>query len=100
MPEAVRVQVQARNLVAGAVADVAARWQACVGGFGQQDVVGTGDVLADCAMLGDQGFGLTFDAKRYFIDTTARWYVGNTLAIETEHKLDPWVISAGLSYRF
>jgi len=50
--------------------------------------------------LGDDGFGLTFDAKRYFIDTTARWYVGNTLAIETEHKLDPWVLSAGVSYRF
>jgi outer membrane protein len=50
--------------------------------------------------LGDDGFGLTFDAKRYFIDTTARWFVGNTLAIETEHKLDPWVISAGVSYRF
>jgi outer membrane protein len=50
--------------------------------------------------LGDDGFGLTFDAKRYFIDTTARWFVGNTLAIETEHKLDPWVLSAGVSYRF
>lgn len=50
--------------------------------------------------LGDQGFGLSFDAKRYFIDTTARWFVGNTLAIETEHKLDPWVLSAGVTYRF
>lgn len=50
--------------------------------------------------LGDKGFGLSFDAKRYFIDTTARWYVGDTLAIETEHKLDPWVVSAGISYRF
>jgi outer membrane protein len=50
--------------------------------------------------LGDKGFGLTFDAKRYFIDTTARWFVGNTLAIETKHKLDPWVLSAGVSYRF
>jgi outer membrane protein len=50
--------------------------------------------------LGDQGFGFSLDVKRYFIDTTARWYVGNTLAIETEHKLDPWVISAGVSYRF
>ena len=50
--------------------------------------------------LGDDGFGITFDAKRYFIDTTARWRVGNTLAIETEHKLDPWVLSAGVSYTF
>lgn len=31
---------------------------------------------------------------------TARWYAGSTLAIQTEHKLDPWVLSAGLSYRF
>ena len=47
-----------------------------------------------------KGLGISVDVKRYFIDTTARWFVGNTLAIETEHKLDPWVISAGLSYRF
>lgn len=50
--------------------------------------------------LSDNGFGLSVDVKRYFIDTTARWFVGNTLAIETEHKLDPWVISAGIAYRF
>lgn len=50
--------------------------------------------------VGDQGFSLSVDVKRYFIDTTARWYVGNTLAIETVHKLDPWVISAGVAYRF
>ena len=50
--------------------------------------------------LGEAGFGLSIDVKRYFIDTTARWFVGNTLAIETEHKLDPWVISAGVAYRF
>lgn len=54
---------------------------------------------ADIA-IGDQGLGLTVDAKRYFVDTTARWYAGDTLAIETEHKLDPWVLSAGVSYRF
>ncbi len=50
--------------------------------------------------LNDTGLGLSVDVKRYFIDTTARWFVGNTLAIETEHKLDPWVISAGVAYRF
>jgi outer membrane protein len=50
--------------------------------------------------VNDKGLGISVDVKRYFIDTTARWFVGNTLAIETEHKLDPWVISAGLSYRF
>lgn len=50
--------------------------------------------------LSDDGFGISLDAKRYFVDTTARWYAGDTLAIETEHKLDPWVLSAGVSYRF
>jgi outer membrane protein len=50
--------------------------------------------------LNDKGLGLSLDVKRYFIGTTARWFVGNALAIETEHKLDPWVISAGFAYRF
>lgn len=50
--------------------------------------------------INDKGFGLALDAKKYFVDTTARWYVGNTLAIQTTHKLDPWVLSAGVSYRF
>lgn len=50
--------------------------------------------------FGESGFGITLDAKRYFIDLTAQWFAGDTLAIETEHKLDPWVVSAGLSYSF
>ncbi len=50
--------------------------------------------------LNDEGFGLSVDAKHYFVDTTARWFAGDTLAIETDHELDPWVISAGVSYRF
>lgn len=50
--------------------------------------------------LGEDGFGITLDAKRYFIGTTAQWYVGDTLVIETEHNLDPWVVSAGVAYRF
>ena len=50
--------------------------------------------------VGDSGFGITVDAKRYFIDTTAQWFAGDQLVIETEHELDPWVLSAGVSYRF
>lgn len=50
--------------------------------------------------LNDRGLGLSLDAKRYFIDTTARWYAGQTVAIETRHTLDPWVLSAGLAWRF
>ncbi|WP_298471394.1 OmpW family outer membrane protein [uncultured Erythrobacter sp.] len=50
--------------------------------------------------VGDDGFGVSLDAKRYFIGTTARWFVGETLVIENDHNLDPWVLSAGVSYRF
>lgn len=50
--------------------------------------------------VSENGFGITLDAKRYFVDTTASWYAGNTLAIQTEHKLDPWVLSAGVSFSF
>lgn len=50
--------------------------------------------------VSDNGFGVTLDAKRYFIGTTARWFVGDTLVIENDHNLDPWVLSAGISYRF
>lgn len=50
--------------------------------------------------IGEKGLGVSLDAKKYFVGTTARWYAGNTLAIETEHELDPWVLSAGLAWRF
>lgn len=50
--------------------------------------------------IGDSGFGLSLDAKRYFVDTTARWYAGDTLEIQTKHSLDPWVLSAGIAKRF
>ncbi|MBK6800008.1 OmpW family outer membrane protein [Novosphingobium sp.] len=50
--------------------------------------------------LNDRGLGFSLDAKRYFVDTTASFYAGNTLALRTDHSLDPWVVSGGLSYRF
>lgn len=50
--------------------------------------------------LGDNGLALSMDAKRYFVGTTARWFAGDTLAIETDHDLDPWVLSAGVAWRF
>lgn len=50
--------------------------------------------------LNDKGLGLSIDAKRYFIDTTARFRAGTITLLETKHRLDPWVISAGLAYRF
>ncbi|WP_298307859.1 OmpW family outer membrane protein [uncultured Erythrobacter sp.] len=50
--------------------------------------------------VGEDGFGISFDAKRYFIGTTASWFVGDTVVISNDHDLDPWVLSAGVSYRF
>jgi outer membrane protein len=50
--------------------------------------------------LNGRGLALSLDAKRYFIGTTARWYDGGVKVIETEHDLDPWVLSAGLGVRF
>jgi outer membrane protein len=50
--------------------------------------------------LGDGGTSLSLDAKRYFVGTTARWYAGGVKAIQTDHQLDPWVLSAGIGFRF
>lgn len=50
--------------------------------------------------LGKSGYGLSIDAKKYFIKPTASFYAGGAKVLETRHDLDPWVISAGLSYRF
>lgn len=52
--------------------------------------------------VNDKGLGFSLDAKRYFLgDVKAKWYDGTGAKIlETRHKLDPWVVSAGLSYRF
>ena len=50
--------------------------------------------------VNDSGLAFSVDAKRYFVGTTASWYAGDTLAIQTEHDLDPWVLSAGVAYRF
>ena len=50
--------------------------------------------------LNDKGLGLSIDAKRYFVGTTATFRAGAATALQTKHDLDPWVISAGLAYRF
>lgn len=50
--------------------------------------------------LNDRGLGLSLDAKRYFVGTTATFNAGDTVALQSEHALDPWVVSAGLAYRF
>lgn len=50
--------------------------------------------------VNDQGLSLSLDAKRYFMKPLASFYVNNTEVLRTRHNLDPWVLSAGLAYRF
>jgi outer membrane protein len=47
-----------------------------------------------------KGYGLALDAKKYWVGTEATVYAGSTKALVTTHRLDPWVLSAGVSYRF
>lgn len=50
--------------------------------------------------VNDKGLFVSVDAKRYFMRTTAHWYAGSAEVLETKHKLDPWVVSAGVGFRF
>jgi outer membrane protein len=34
------------------------------------------------------------------MDTTAHFYVGDNEVLQTKHSLDPWLLSAGIAYRF
>lgn len=50
--------------------------------------------------VNDNGMGITVDAKKYFMKTTTHFYAGTTEVLSTTHKLDPWVISGGVYFRF
>jgi len=51
--------------------------------------------------LGTSGFGISLDAKKYWVRTNAHWFnAAGTEVLSTRHKLDPWVVSGGVSYRF
>lgn len=50
--------------------------------------------------VNDNGMGISFDAKRYWVKTTAHYYIGSAQALATTHKVDPWVISGGVYFRF
>lgn len=50
--------------------------------------------------VNDRGLALSLDAKRYLLRPTAHWYAGTTEVLATKHRLDPWVISAGVGFRF
>lgn len=50
--------------------------------------------------VSDNGMAVSLDAKRYFLRTTARWFANDTEVLATRHRLDPWVVSAGVAFRF
>lgn len=51
--------------------------------------------------VGGNGFAVSFDAKRYFVKTKAHFYdAAGTEVLTTRHKVSPWVLSAGVAYRF
>ncbi|MBX9728739.1 MAG: hypothetical protein K2X31_07530, partial [Sphingopyxis sp.] len=51
--------------------------------------------------VNDRGMSISLDAKRYFLRTTARWFnAAGTEVLQTRHRLDPWVLSAGVAFRF
>ena len=50
--------------------------------------------------INNSGMGLSVDAKRYFMKTRTHFYAGSTEVLSTTHKLDPWIISGGVYYRF
>jgi len=53
-----------------------------------------------------QGWFLSADVKKYFMDTDVRWSnarlrtVGVVESVNAKAELDPWLISAGIGYRF
>ncbi len=50
--------------------------------------------------LNDKGLTFSVDAKRYFMRPIATWYAGDAQVLKTRQRLDPWLISAGLGFRF
>jgi outer membrane protein len=46
------------------------------------------------------GYGITFDAKKYWVSTNAHLYAGGSEVLSTRNRLDPWVLSGGVAYRF
>ena len=48
-----------------------------------------------------EGMLLSLDAKRYFVSPDVYWYnAAGTEVLHTRHNLDPWVLSAGVGFRF
>ena len=69
-------------------------------GFKLDDAFGVALQAGVDVPVNDSGMVVTLDAKKYFVSTDAHWYVNDTEVIRTTHKLDPWVLSAGVGFRF
>ena len=50
--------------------------------------------------VNETGMGISFDAKKYWVKTAANYFVGTAKVLETRHKVDPWVLSGGVYFRF
>ena len=51
--------------------------------------------------VNDRGLGVSLDAKKYVMDTTAHFTTASGVeALTTKHSLDPWVVSGGVYFRF
>jgi outer membrane protein len=51
--------------------------------------------------VADSEMGISLDAKKYFIDSTLHVKTAaGTEVLTTKHKLDPWVLSGGVYFRF
>lgn len=50
--------------------------------------------------VNDKGMGISLDAKKYWVKTAAHYYISGTEVLTTRHKVDPWVVSGGVYFRF
>jgi outer membrane protein len=50
--------------------------------------------------VNDKGLFVSLDAKRYIMRPLASWSAGGVEVLRTRHRLDPWVVSAGVGLRF
>lgn len=50
--------------------------------------------------INDSGMGISLDAKKYFVSTTVTFKDGGATVLKTKHKLNPWVLSGGVYFRF
>lgn len=51
--------------------------------------------------VNNRGWSLSLDVKRAFVTTSSHWFnAAGTEIIGTRHRIDPWLVSAGVAFRF